>query len=485
MRRRDHAMHAVEGNAPMEEDMRPDPLVVTIQRKVSARVRVVSIAVLIMFAAFNTRWGSWNFDYVGLLLVPVIFFVAAVYLPDGSHPSSCMYLPSVLLLGSFNDCVLDSYIAREHFDEVLLAGGLLKHVHGMRVLIDFYFLFAELLIAYDSWRLMGARLWGQVRCLMAMGSALRLVANWRIRNLDAVASSDFEYLPGKLDFATSLAFNIVCMAISLVLSPAIRHRLSESFGGARVVCSLSELPTPPDRVLGTTDVVRAFAEPLVHHSQHTLQDTAARPAGSQCRESFRSSSSAISSAASELNHALASASDEPSGSASARITLPTYPLLPQFWQEPSVHLPAAMRARLQLQVRDGVLVDSNGALLAPSGQMEGMYVMDEFGSIFTSLCIDQLNNLEVGATFVAEEELRHTSLIGGGPVAAAGMLTVSHGKLLSMSNESGHYAPPPSCLQTMLEQLAGLGVTGLDELDIKIVRRIEYEPAVGPTRERW
>ena len=75
--------------------------------------------------------------------------------------------------------------------------------------------------------------------------------------------------------------------------------------------------------------------------------------------------------------------------------------------------------------------------------------------------------------------LRHSSLVAGAPVAAAGMLTVSRGLLLRLSNESGHYAPPASCLNCIMDRLAFLGVARLDAVALEIVRRPEYEAAAG------
>ena len=108
------------------------------------------------------------------------------------------------------------------------------------------------------------------------------------------------------------------------------------------------------------------------------------------------------------------------------------------------------------------------------GAAEGMYVMDEFGSFFTTLAFkqeQQQHELEG-----AGQSVHHSSLAAGAPVAAAGLLTVSRGKLRSLSNESGHYAPPPSCLHTVLEQLAALGVAELEQVVLETHRRMEYEP---------
>ena len=103
-----------------------------------------------------------------------------------------------------------------------------------------------------------------------------------------------------MHFVTAVVFNIGCMAISLVLSPANRLRLSRAMGALSVVCSLSELHTPPDRVVG-----------------------AIGSAGEAGSLRSRSSAVTISSADSELGHALADVADHPSSPDAARIALPT------------------------------------------------------------------------------------------------------------------------------------------------------------------
>ena len=121
-------------------------------------------------------------------------------------------------------------------------------------------------------------------------------------------------------------------------------------------------------------------------------------------------------------------------------------------------------------MHEGKLVDCDGRPLGQLGDREdGMYAMDLAGHVYTSLGLESSES-------AARPRLRHSSLVAGGPVAAAGMLTVAHGRLLCLSNESGHYAPPPSCLGLVMERLACLGVARLDEVTLETVRRLEYEP---------
>ena len=474
----------VAASTPTAADARPDPLVLALDSELSTRVRVLSIGILLMFAAMLAGWQA-----ASLWLVPAVLFGFAVYLPNGPPSSSYMGVTAAMLLRSSNDCIAGCYMANKHWREVLLAGGLLQHVHGMRMLLSIVVFAADVLLAYDAWQLKGARLWGGVRCLMAMGCVLRMVANWRIRNIGAAASSDSEYLPGALGFATSVFFNVGCMALSLGLSATNRHRLSASCGAASVVCSLSELPTPP---------AEQWHRILPVEQDASFRSNSSRPRDRGGAASFPSNSSAVSSAggdlssaASELGRALAEAPGRLSSPDAARVGLPTYQLLPQTSRDNAIDLPASVRSLLRLHVRGGLLVDAHGCVLAPGGEAEGMYVMDELGTIFTTLCIEQRHGQQLEqqhgkryqqqheqqtevAALLAGQCVRHSSLVASGPVAAAGMMTVARGTLLGLSNESGQYAPPPSCLHAVLDQFAGLGVTTSRAVVASTHRRVDH-----------
>lgn len=92
---------------------------------------------------------------------------------------------------------------------------------------------------------------------------------------------------------------------------------------------------------------------------------------------------------------------------------------------------------------DGRIVDTVGANL--SGGDRGIFVMDSQGNIYLS------TEQEVG-TF------HHSSFLGGQPVSAAGELVVEDGRILIVTNQSGHYRPPPESLQLFLDQLAAQGM---------------------------
>ena len=57
------------------------------------------------------------------------------------------------------------------------------------------------------------------------------------------------------------------------------------------------------------------------------------------------------------------------------------------------------------------------------------------------------------------KELRHSSILAGAPVAAAGEMTVDkHGKILSVNRKSGHYKPAQQFFDSMLQVLSDSGV---------------------------
>jgi len=183
----------------------------------------------------------------------------------------------------------------------------------------------------------------------------------------------------------------------------------------------------------------------------------------------------------------------------------SYPLLPQYHMENDVpYFEVDARADLQLHVAYGLLVDARSKPLAPGGPLSAMYTMDPHGGLCTTMGLQQCakkpdferqfsrEEIEEGIMIRTDEglcdrivpdvdidQVRHSSLVGGRAVAAAGMMTVHEGRLLSISNESGHYAPPPSCLRSVLAELALLGVVELDEVQLEVIRRPEFEPSVA------
>lgn len=143
---------------------------------------------------------------------------------------------------------------------------------------------------------------------------------------------------------------------------------------------------------------------------------------------------------------------------------PLYSLHPSFIKErettPYLTNEEALRYVLRVSA-NGLLVDAACVPLAADRKQDVMFVMRGSGTIF--VCADR------------EATPHHSSLAAGHAVAAAGQLTVLKGRVLAISNESGHYTPPASSLQRVMSQLSQLGVSHLDEVILNALQREAYD----------
>lgn len=99
------------------------------------------------------------------------------------------------------------------------------------------------------------------------------------------------------------------------------------------------------------------------------------------------------------------------------------------------------RAGYSVTIKDGKLYDAGGNPL--NGQY--IFIMDKDGNFFAT---DQF----------ARGEIHHSSLAAGQPVAGAGEFIVNNGQLQTVSDESGHYRPPQSISQQVMEILGRKGI---------------------------
>ena len=208
---------------------------------------------------------------------------------------------------------------------------------------------------------------------------------------------------------------------------------------------------------------------------HDLSAKAVSPRFRNCGRSpcSRACSSACSSAMGELDNAL----DTVETCSTDEVEL--YPLRPQFYQEECsdkeseavTYLQPEERIRFELVVSDGRLVDRFNKPLAPGTPKSGMFVLASYGALL--------------ANFEAEQPgFHHSSFVAGEPVAAAGCVTVCDGLVLSISNESGHYVPPPSSLNRVMESLAKLGVAELPSVHFDIVHSEAYDAPATSVKPR-
>jgi hypothetical protein len=78
-------------------------------------------------------------------------------------------------------------------------------------------------------------------------------------------------------------------------------------------------------------------------------------------------------------------------------------------------------------------------------QGRAIFVMDGNGNLYASM--DQ----EVG-------RIHHTSLLAGQPVVGAGELEVRDGRVVAMTDASGHYRPEPEHNDRVLQSLRDQGL---------------------------
>ena len=77
--------------------------------------------------------------------------------------------------------------------------------------------------------------------------------------------------------------------------------------------------------------------------------------------------------------------------------------------------------------------------------------MDEYGNIYAS-------------KYQAPGEFHHSTLVAGGPVAGAGELHVEDGRLIRVTDNSGHYTPTRQMTWRVASTLAEQGVS-MDGVD--------------------
>ncbi len=109
------------------------------------------------------------------------------------------------------------------------------------------------------------------------------------------------------------------------------------------------------------------------------------------------------------------------------------------------------RERARIVAKDGLLVFVDGKPLDaelkthPDREGDAIFAMDAAGNLYASF--DHTPGY-----------IHHSSMLAGSPVASAGTIKVEQGKLLELTNYSGHYKPPGKTLDHVLAELKALGV---------------------------
>ena len=133
------------------------------------------------------------------------------------------------------------------------------------------------------------------------------------------------------------------------------------------------------------------------------------------------------------------------------------------------------RTRHEVIARGGRLVDRHGKVLAPGRALTGMFVLDRGGALLANF--DDTD----------ERGFHHSSFVAGEPVAAAGCITVRDGRILSLSNESGHYIPAPSSLHRVMRKLSELECLSCRRCVWKssATKLTTIQPFLARRRKRW
>ncbi|GAB2914935.1 RHS repeat-associated core domain-containing protein [Rheinheimera gaetbuli] len=145
------------------------------------------------------------------------------------------------------------------------------------------------------------------------------------------------------------------------------------------------------------------------------------------------------------------------------------------WNTPKVvsYLSEKQKIEFELDVIDGLIVKKSTGELFDTADTDtywgqAIFVMDSVGRIFASVY------QEAGI-------FHHSSLIGGEAVAAAGTFEVSHGMLLEVSNQTGHYETSQELNNQFFDELEKRGVPS-DTLDK--VKRTGYKEDGFPMEEK-
>lgn len=153
-----------------------------------------------------------------------------------------------------------------------------------------------------------------------------------------------------------------------------------------------------------------------------------------------------------------------------------FPIYPQYAGESITeggsvrYLSADERETLRARTRDGLFIDAAGAPLDPQLDQN-----PERGG-FATYVIDPNEQLYLSFDH-RHHHFHHSSILAGGPVLAAGDMTIIEGQLTKVSNASGHYRPPPRSLKVVRRVLERLGIS-TEEVEFE---RIGSDLQQGPT----
>lgn len=118
-----------------------------------------------------------------------------------------------------------------------------------------------------------------------------------------------------------------------------------------------------------------------------------------------------------------------------------------------VYLDKSSRMPFIALVSGGKLFHFDGS--TPWDVVSCAYAMDEYGNLFLENSSDAIPDRIVTGR---HERLNHSTFLAGKDVICAGMMTIRAGKLINITNTSGHYKPTGVNLYQALLEMRGQGV---------------------------
>ena len=157
------------------------------------------------------------------------------------------------------------------------------------------------------------------------------------------------------------------------------------------------------------------------------------------------------------------------------LEFPQYRLLPKYKSEQSLgvkYFTNQERQALKVSVKDGRFMNAENKPLDPeldepkhvNRSGKAIFVISVDGSVW--VCFDQRYGF-----------IHHSSLLAGAPILAGGELVLEAGQLLTVSNASGHYQPPPQSIDVALKLFKAMGV------DLSQTKRFEIGPSGLPVQK--
>jgi hypothetical protein len=124
--------------------------------------------------------------------------------------------------------------------------------------------------------------------------------------------------------------------------------------------------------------------------------------------------------------------------------LVSYDETPEAQGKTLVNIAGTKLKRSGTHATPGADVDTAGSVTQHSGKGWEIFVVGAAGDI-------HMASHKIGA-------YHHSSLLGGAPVSMAGEMKVTGGKIITMSNKSGHYSPGPEHFQHFLRTIENAGI---------------------------